>query len=124
MTTRRPDQAVCCSLGAIAALWLVAAASQPAGDSGAQARELAQCAAYFYNAAKAKPMAEYDALFSAGEQSFNRAARVLGRDTVERVMGDAAAEITATIGNDWLNFARVEARFDRSCNKLLETNSE
>ena len=124
MITRRADRAVRCSLGAITALWLSVAATVPAGDSDAQARDLAQCAAYFYNAAKTKPMAEYETLFSAGEQSFNRAAHVLGRDTVERVMGDAAAEMTATIGNDWQNYARVEARFDRRCNALLSTNSK
>ncbi len=120
MIRARVSLAVCCSLAIIVAHWPGIAGAQPVGESDARARELAQCAAYFFNAAKAKPMAEYDTLYSAGEQAFNRAARVLGRETVDRLMGDAAAEITATMGNDWLNFARVDARFDRHCNELLD----
>lgn len=121
MTTRR---AVRYSLGTLAMLWLAVTTAQPAGDSDAEARDLAQCAAYYYNAAKAKPMAEYEDLFSAGEQSFNRAAHVLGIETAGRVMGDAAAEMTATIGNDWQNFARIDARFDRHCNELLDMQNK
>ena len=120
----RADRAGRYGVGSIAAFALAIAAAQPAGDSDATARDLAHCAAYFFDATQAKPMAEYEALHNAGEAAFNRAARVLGRTTVDRLIGDAAAEITATMGNDWQNFGRVEARFDARCNELLDMKPE
>ena len=120
----RADRAVRYGVVSIVTCALGIAAAQPAGDSDASARDLARCAAYFFDATQAKPMAEYEALHNAGEEAFNRAARVLGRTTVDRLIGDAAAEITATMCNNWQNFARVEAQFDARCNELLDIKPE
>lgn len=88
-------------------------------DGRAQlAGDLARCAAYYFNATKAKPIGEYEAFYSAGERAFNRAARLIDRETLDGLVADAAIEMTATIGGDWRNFGRVEARYAGPCDDL------
>lgn len=104
---------ICAALAA-----LPAAAQEPA------ARErgigLAACAAYYFNATKARPMGEYETLYAAGERAFNGARRLLGRDETDRLVGEAATEMTAITGGNWVYFDRVSARYAAPCAALLE----
>ncbi|MCZ6666269.1 MAG: hypothetical protein O7B81_13265 [Gammaproteobacteria bacterium] len=95
---------------------------EPDGD--ALARELAQCAAFFYNATNARPMEEYERLYAAGELAFNRATQILGRSTVNRLIGDASVEMTADMGQDWRNFGRIEARLGAPCWELVDIDPD
>ncbi|MEQ8234640.1 MAG: hypothetical protein RLW61_14605 [Gammaproteobacteria bacterium] len=82
---------------------------------------LATCTAYYFNATNARPMAEYEALYGAGERSRNRALRYLDAADFDRLVGDAATVMTAMTGGDWRQFARVQARFGADCDALDES---
>lgn len=89
------------------------------GDGQRRATELATCAAYYYNATNARPLGEYEALYSAGERAFNRALAIVPRAEVERLVGEAASGMTALTGGDWRNYHRVDARHAAYCDALL-----
>lgn len=95
----------------------IAPGIEPGGE--ALARDLAQCAAFFFNATNARPMEEYERLYGAGERAVNRAMQILGRATVDRLIGDASVEMTADMGQDWRNFGRIEARLGAQCWELV-----
>jgi hypothetical protein len=94
------------------------AAAQAPEAALERARELATCAAYYFNATNVRPMAEYDRLYRAGESAFNRAARMLAREEIDRMVGDASSSMTQLTGADWRNFHRVEARYRERCDEL------
>lgn len=103
-----------------AALLLCAAGSTAQhADGHARAGELATCAAYYYNATNARPLADYEALYSTGERAFNRALAIVPRGEVDRLMAEAATAMTALTGGDWRNYHRVEARYAADCAALL-----
>lgn len=82
--------------------------------------QLATCTAYYLNAANVGPMREYEGHYGAAERTRNRALRYLGPDDFDRLVGDAATEMTALTGGDWRHFGRVEARYGAACGALDE----
>lgn len=110
-------------LACAAALAVVMLASRPvlARDARVEAEvtHLATCAAYFYNATNAYPMAEYERLFQAGERARHRALRYRDAAAVDRLMSEAATAMTAMTGGDWRAFERVRARYGARCAALL-----
>lgn len=94
---------------------LVVAVDQPA-----PADDYAVCAAYFFNATKARPMGEYEALYSAGEIAVNRASQSIDSARIDRLMGDASLEMTALMDSDWHHFDRVAERYADRCNQLIQ----
>lgn len=99
--------------------WLASALGLSMGEREALGQDFAECAAYFFNAAKAKPMSEYETLYGTAEDAFNRAKRSLGSEGAERLMADASSQISAIMGGDWLNFDRVETRFGGHCVEVI-----
>ena len=83
--------------------------------------DLTTCAAYYFNATQARPMGEYEALYAAGEQAMNRALRLLDRQRVDRLMGDASVTMTALTGGDWRHYDRVTARYGADCASVIGT---
>lgn len=81
--------------------------------------DLSTCAAYYFNATKARPLSEYETLYSAGERAMNRAARLLDRPRVDRLVGDAAVLMTAMTGGNWHHYHRVTARYGDFCAELV-----
>lgn len=104
------------ALGLVLAVGTNASAEPLPGPE--RAARLAECAAYYFNVANVKAMSDYDAYYSAGERAYNRAARVLGRTEVDRLVADAATAMTAETGGDRRNFVRVEARIGADCDAL------
>lgn len=80
--------------------------------------ELTTCAAYYFNATRARPLRDYERLYGAGERVMNRALRLLDRARVDRLIGDASIAMTALTGGDWRNFHRVEHRHAAACAEL------
>ncbi|MEX2479285.1 MAG: hypothetical protein WD928_00345 [Gammaproteobacteria bacterium] len=81
--------------------------------------DLSTCAAYYFNATKARPLREYEALYGAGERAMNRASRLLDRPRVDRLVGDAAVAMTAMTGGNWHHYHRVTARYGDFCAELV-----
>ncbi len=107
----------------LAALYAAVAGAGEAERAAARGADLAACAAYYFNATKARPMAEYERLYGAGERALNRARRLLSVAEVDRLMAAAATEMTALTGADWSNFGRVSARWAEPCAALLGATS-
>ena len=81
--------------------------------------DLATCAAYYFNATQAHPMGEYEVLYAAGERAMNRAIRLLDRQRVDRLMGDASVAMSALTGGDWRHYDRVTARYGADCDDVV-----
>ena len=106
-------------------LWLVLSvppvlpATELSADAEHRVRRLATCAAYYLNASRVRPMAEYETWYAAGEKAANRARRIAGDALTDRFIGDAAVAMTALTGNDWNNFERVRLAYGADCDALL-----
>ncbi len=96
-----------------------AVSAQEAPDGQQRARDLATCAAYFYNATNARPIGHYELLYGAGEDAMNGALRLLPRADVDELVAAASSAMNALTGSDWRNFHRVEARYGAACDALL-----
>lgn len=96
-----------------------AISAQEAPDGQRRARDLATCAAYFYNATNARPIGQYELLYGAGEDAMNGALRLLPRGDVDELVATASTAMNALTGSDWRNFHRVEARYGAACDALL-----
>lgn len=107
----------------IACAGAAAAAAPMAAAADQRVRELATCAAYFFNATRARPMGEYERLYRAGERLSNRAARIVARADVDRLIAEASTVMTQMTGGDWRAFDRVSARYDAACRTLAEAAS-
>ena len=105
------------SIGLLAVLMPMFAAGQDSPDALVQ--EYAICAAYYFNAVNAKPMTEYEDLYSAGERAFNAALRLRDRTAVDDLVANASAVMTQMTGQNWLNFHRVDAKYAAPCAQLL-----
>lgn len=117
MNPKSPQYGMLVVAIAAAGLWSCAVTAQPAAGQ-ARAAELARCAAYYFNATKARPMGEYEALYRAGEHALNRARRIADPAEVDRLMADASLAMSRLMGGDWHHFDRVTAKHDLSCSAL------
>lgn len=109
------------SLGLLALLMPTLAAAQDRADALVQ--EYATCAAYYFNAVNAKPMKEYEDLYSAGERAFNEALLLRDRLAVDDLVANASAVMTEMTGQNWLNFHRVDAKYAAPCAQLLSEDN-
>ena len=83
------------------------------------ANRYATCAAYYFNAVNTKPMQEYEAIYGAGERSFNEAIKLVGRQQVDHLMEQAAGAMTKLMNSDWNNFRSVEHKYGTECDRLV-----
>ena len=115
-----------CSLGAmvliVTASPLYALDTGPPTNSNSTA-EPASCAAYFFNAARIKPMSEYNTLYRAGEIALAEVASQRGMEQASKLMSEAAMEVTHLTGSDWRNFGRAESVYGEACAGFLEQAS-
>lgn len=103
------------------ALVLLSLGTAPAGLAldGSDVEQLAACTAYYFNATKARPMSEYEALYSAGEQATNRARELASPEHVDRLVAEASAQMMGRINHDWQRFDVLRPDYADSCQMLL-----
>ncbi len=87
------------------------------------ARQLAGCAAYYFNAENVRPLLDYDAIYRAWEDAMNQSSALVGREEAERLMSVAAADIAKLTERDWSHFDAASARFEGPCAVLRESRS-
>lgn len=95
---------------AIAGLLAVAAAGYartPPGD--------AECAAYFFMAANAKSMGEFDDYYRAGEFAYNRAVELTDATGALEQFNRASQSINELIERNWNYFERADERYGVLC---------
>ena len=83
------------------------------------AESAVRCSAYFFMAANANSMQEFDRYYSAGEYAYNGAVKLVGEETALSKFNDATGEINTLIDRDWLNFDEAENRYSVICADLL-----
>jgi hypothetical protein len=77
------------------------------------------CSAYFFMAANAKAMGEFDGYFSAGEYAFNQAVRLIGEPGALEDFNAASTEINDLIGRRWVDFEKADDRYGVVCADIL-----
>lgn len=100
-------------------VWLWNSASLNADENQEIANHAARCAAYFFSAANAKGVAEYEKFYQAGEYAFNISVAALDNEAALQAFGSASKEINTLMQRRWSDFYKVEREFEPKCKKLL-----
>lgn len=93
---------------------LIVAAATPAQTPPADA----ECAAYFFMAANANGMGEFDDYYRSGEFAYNRAVRVAGASAALEQFNRASQSINELIERNWNYFERADERYGVLCADL------
>ena len=88
-------------------------------DESTGADSATQCSAYFFMAANAKSINEFDRYYSAGEFVYNGAVELVGEQSALAKFNDASGEINELIDRNWLNFGKADDRYGVVCADLL-----
>ncbi len=78
----------------------------------------AECAAYFFMAANAKDMGEFDDYYRAGEFAYNRVVHVAGAAAAIEQFNHASQSINELIERNWNYFERADERYSVLCADL------
>lgn len=78
----------------------------------------AECAAFFFMAANAKSMGEFDDYYRAGEFAYNRAVERAGATGALEQFNQASQSINELIERNWNYFARADERYGVLCADL------
>ena len=82
------------------------------------------CSAYFFMAANAKAMGEFDNYYTAGEYAFNQAVRMMGEPEALERFNVASLEINELIGRRWGAFKKADDRYGVVCADILRDSSD
>lgn len=95
----------------------------PAWEAGVPDRYV-DCSAYFFMAANAKAIEEFNVYYTAGEYAFNQAVRTMGEpDALER-FNAVSLEINELIERRWVAFKKADDRYGVVCADILRDASD
>ena len=77
-----------------------------------------ECAAYFFMAANAKGMGEFDDYYRSGEFAYNHAVRLSGAPEALEQFNRASQSINELIERNWNYFERADERYGVLCADL------
>ena len=97
----------------------VASATQSTSETQELTKHASSCAAYFFSAARAKEMTEYETLYDAGEYAFNLAVAAVDEATALQHFNLASTHINQVMQKRWTDFYKVEEQYATKCEKLL-----
>jgi len=78
-------------------------------------RRYADCSAYFFMAANAKGMREFDQYYRSGEFAYNRAVRAVGKREALADFNAASKTINDLIDRQWNRFNLADDRYAVRC---------
>ena len=115
------------NLGAAVALLMTTMTSSFAGQTPKTEQQVvaahaASCAAYFYSAAYANGVSQYESFYGAGEYSFNLAVTAADEGQALASFNQASKEINQLMGKSWADFHKVEEYFGPKCDKLMRAS--
>ena len=96
---------------ALIAAVLACAHAAPTED----ANTYATCSAYFFMAANANSMGEFDAFYRSGEFAYNHAVRLVGEEQTLERFNAASTELNELIDRQWNRFELADARYGVVC---------
>lgn len=79
------------------------------------ARLYADCSAYFFMAANAKPMTTFDGYYRAGEFAYNKAVQLVGEPMALERFNGASMSINELIERNWSAFKKADDRYGVIC---------
>jgi hypothetical protein len=109
MTRLRTVQGACFAICALAS-------AAPGAD---EADKYLECSAYFFMAANAKAMAEFNDYYTAGEYAYNRAVRAVGESHALERFNAASSGINELIGRNWIEFKKADDQYGVVCADIL-----
>ena len=102
----------------LTSMLLVLGASSHADERGSP--ELAvRCSAYFFMAANAKSMDEFNDYYAGGEYAYNDAVKLIGETAALEKFNAATSEINELIDRKWIDFDKADERYGVICADVL-----
>ncbi len=83
------------------------------------AEQHVDCSAYFFMAANAKGMAEFNAYYAAGEYGYNTGVREVGEAAALARFNLTTNAITELIGRKWIDFQKADDKYGVVCADIL-----
>lgn len=77
------------------------------------------CSAYFFMAANAKGMAEFNTYYAAGEYGYNTGVREVGEAAALARFNLATNDINELIERKWLDFGKADEKYGVICADIL-----
>ena len=87
-------------------------------------KHAASCAAYFFSAARAKEMTEYEVLYGAGEYAFNLAVVSSNEAAALEHFNNASTHINHVMQKRWSDFYKVDEQYASKCEKVLAASKQ
>ena len=87
-------------------------------------KRAARCAAYFFMAANAKGVADFERNYSAGELAYNESVRRIGNDLTLQEFNDASKEMNGIMNRRWVDFTLVEGKYAATCSDISEISAQ
>ena len=99
-------------------------ATETSADKDVLSRHAASCAAYFFSAARAKEMTEYEMLYGAGEYAFNLAVASSNEAEALEHFNKASTHINHVMQKRWSDFYKVDEQYALKCEKVLAASKQ
>ena len=112
--------------GALLMITLTPAIARQTAETEHQvvAAHAASCAAYFYSAAYANGVSQYESFYGAGEYSFNLAVTATDEGQALASFNQASKEINQLMGKSWTDFHKVTEHYEPKCEKLMRASQQ
>ena len=99
-------------------------ANQEVNENQKIAKHAASCAAYYFAAARARGMSEYETLYDAGEYAFNSAVTAVEEASALEHFNNASTHINHVMQKRWVDFYKVDDQYAEKCKKLLSASRQ
>ena len=100
-------------------VWLTICAGFSLAEDNTVADQYVDCSAYFFMAANAKGLAEFNKYYAGGEFSYNAGVRAVGSAAALDQFNVATANISELIGRKWLEFGKADDKYGVVCADFL-----
>ena len=99
-------------------------ANQAVNENQKIAKHAASCAAYYFAAARARGMSEYETLYDAGEYAFNIAVTAVEEASALEYFNNASTHINHVMQKRWVDFYKVDEQYAAKCERLLSASRQ
>lgn len=104
----------------IATLLLYLPILAQAGEQEDLGMHAASCSAYFFSAANAKGVADYETLYGSGEYTFNLAVSAVGNEAALEKFNVSSENVNRLMQKRWSDFYKVDEYYAEQCAALKD----
>lgn len=91
-----------------------------ADDEQELGEHAASCSAYFFSAANAKGVADYEVNYGSGEYTFNIAVSAIGNQAALGHFNSSSERINQLMQKRWSDFYKVDEQYTEQCHALKQ----